>query len=83
MPKSMGDLGLRRIKVVNKAFQCKLAWKVLTNAPSLWVQFMRAKYLLNYDLLSYKRENNDSPVWKSILKSRDLLKKGVSGKIGK
>ena len=83
LPKSKGGLGLPKTAAVNKAFQSKLAWKVLTDAPSLQVQSMRAKHLLNSDLLSYKRKNNDSPVWKSILKVRDLLKTGICWKIGK
>jgi len=44
MPKSAGGLGLWKAEAINKAFQCKLAWKVLTGAPSLWVQSMMKKY---------------------------------------
>ena len=44
---------------------------------------MRAKYLYNLDLLNYKRRNTDSPVWKNILKSIELLKEGLFWKVGK
>ena len=37
MPKSKGGIGLRKTEAVNTAFQCKLAWKILTNNDSVWV----------------------------------------------
>ena len=82
MPKSKGGLGLRKADAINKAFQCKLAWKVLTDESSLWVQSMKAKYLKNSCLLEYKRKSTDSPVWKSLLNCRDLLRRGIVWKIG-
>jgi len=36
MPKNKGGLGLCYTDAVNKAFQCKLAWKVITNDKGLW-----------------------------------------------
>lgn len=82
-PKSRGGLGLRKTEVVNKVFQCKLAWKILTNVPSLWVQSMRAKYLHSTNLFYCTRKNTDSPVWKSLLKCRSLLQTGIIWKIGR
>ena len=82
-PKSQGGLGLRKTEAVNKAFQCKLVWKILTNAPSLWVQSMRAKYLHSATLFHCTWKNSDSPVWKSLLKCRNLLQKGIIWKIGR
>ena len=34
-PKDRGRIGLRKTAAVNIAFQCKLAWKILTNNESL------------------------------------------------
>ena len=82
MPKSKGGLGLRKIESVNKAFQCKLAWKVLTNETSLWIQLLKDKYLKDTTLFKYKKKNTDSPVWKSLLSCRDLLRQGLMWKLG-
>ena len=49
-PKSRGGSGLQKIEAINKAFQCKLTQKILTNVPILWVQSMRAKYLCSTNL---------------------------------
>jgi len=82
LPKSKGGIGLRRTKAVNKAFQCKLAWEILTNKASLWAQMMRDKYLHKKDFLNYQNKSTDSPVWKSLFKCRLLIKQGVMWQIG-
>ena len=44
---------------------------------------MRTKYLYESELFRCPRRSTDSPVWKSIMKTRDLLKSGVIWKVGK
>lgn len=73
MPKSIGGLEPRKTKAINKAFRYQLAWKVLTDVPSFWVQSIRAKYLHTTNLFCCKHKNTDSLVWKSLLKCRGLL----------
>ena len=82
-PKVIGGLGLRKTEPTNKAFQCKLAWKIHTAEASLWVRSMRTKYLYEADLFHCPCRPTDSPVWKSIMKNRDLLKGGLIWKVGK
>ena len=53
MPKSKGGLGLCKTDAVDKAFQCKLVWKVLTNEESASVRLMQAKYRRNKEFLQY------------------------------
>lgn len=43
---------------------------------------MIAKYLHNVDCLNHKRKSNDSPVWKNLLKCRNLGSQGVIWKLG-
>ena len=47
MPKDVGGLGLCWTNDINLAFQCKLAWKILSNNISMWASTMKAKYLRN------------------------------------
>ena len=42
MPKVKGGLGLRKREAIHKVFQCKLAFRVLTNETSICAQSMRA-----------------------------------------
>jgi len=62
MPKAKGGLGLRKAEAINKAFQCKLAWKILTNEESIWVKAMHAKYLRTQDFLTGTKNQIESPV---------------------
>ena len=55
----------------------------ITAEPSLWVRSMRTKYLYESDLFRCPRRSIDSPVWKSIMKNRDLLKGDLIWKVGK
>ena len=45
MPKVKGRLGLRKTEAINKVFQCKLAWIILTDEEIIWIREMRIKYL--------------------------------------
>jgi len=47
MPKVKGGLGLRKTEDINKAFQCKLKWKILTDEESLWFDRCRQSILNN------------------------------------
>ena len=81
-PKSKGGLGLRRVEAINAAFQCKLAWRILTQDSSLWVQCLRTKYLAHCEFFQYIKKGTDSPVWKSLLRHRHLLAQGIRWKLG-
>ena len=81
-PKHNGGLGLRKTAVVNQAFQCKLAWKILTNQNSVWVHIMRTKYLGQQDFFSAHAKPGDSVVWRNILKCPELIRKDICWTIG-
>jgi len=49
---------------------------------SLWVDVMRSKYLKHTSLLECITKSSDSPAWKSILRSRALLLKGLRWRVG-
>jgi len=75
--KDRGGIGLRKIVAVNTTFQCKLAWKVLTNNESMWVQIMHNKYLQNQDFFRTKIKQGDSNVWRSIMKCKELIRQAM------
>jgi len=82
-PKILGGLGLRKTEAVKLAFHTKLAWKVLWRTEGSWTSIMKHKYLKSQGLLKSKIQSLHSPVWKSVLKSRDLLRKGIRWSVGK
>jgi len=82
MPTNKGGLGLRKMDTINKAFQCKLAWKILTNEDSIWTRLMRDKYLKNKEFLVYAIRPTDSHIWKNVMNCRQLLRKGMIWKVG-
>ena len=81
-PKDRGGIDLRKTAVVNTTFQCKLAWKIITNRESLWVRLMRNKYLKHQDFLHSNSKQGDSSVWKSIVKCKDLIRQGIRWSVG-
>lgn len=44
-PKACGGIGFRRMKDLNIALFSKLLWNIAANRNSLWIQFLKAKYL--------------------------------------
>jgi len=82
-PKIFGGLGLRKADVVHLAFQAKLAWKLLREREGLWTSIMKHKYLKSGNLLEWQARSSNSPVWKSVLRSRKLLRKGIRWNVGK
>ena len=81
-PKKLGGLGLRKTAAVNLAFIAKLAWKFLTNPENFWVQVISARYGDPAGFFYCKARQSDSYVWKTILRIRPFLKKGLRWKLG-
>ncbi|KAL7228890.1 hypothetical protein ACSBR2_007559 [Camellia fascicularis] len=80
--KKMGGLGLRRAKSQNLALLAKLGWKILIKKDCLWVKVLEAKYFSNSDLFSYSKKKSASHIWRGILQTRAILKKGVKWYVG-
>ena len=67
---------------MNISFLCKWWWK-LENEKCLWQQIIQQKYL-SHDLTSIvKGKNDDSPIWKDLLKVRPVYLKGRKIKTGR
>ena len=80
--KRKGGLGIKDIRKMNISFLCKWWWK-LENEKGLWQQIIQQKYL-SHDLTSIvKGKNDDSPIWKDLLKVRLVYLKGRKIKTGR
>ena len=81
-PKSYGGLGFCRTLDTNYALIFKLGWSLATEEDKAWVSLLKSKYLKGVPFMQIIPSQNCSWLWKGILKSRTLLKKGLCTKIG-
>ncbi|EOX92093.1 Uncharacterized protein TCM_001101 [Theobroma cacao] len=77
LSKELGRLQIMETKRFNLALLAKLGWQIWINKDPLWVDILKSKYLKNQDLLSVKAKTTDPYTWRSILKSREILVKGL------
>jgi hypothetical protein len=63
-PKNEGGLGIRETDHMNLAFMMKLAWGLMTEHNSLWVQVLKCKYFQHGNWNLDKKES--SCLWKGI-----------------
>ncbi|XP_019150780.1 PREDICTED: uncharacterized protein LOC109147628 [Ipomoea nil] len=81
-PKLHGGLGLRKAQDFNMAFLTKMAGHVLTHPDKLWVKIMKEKYVKNGNFFSTPVTANSSWGWRSIMKGKNILCKGLRWRIG-
>lgn len=74
-------MGFKELQKFNDAMLAKQVWRLMDNKSSLFYRFFEAKFFPNGSILDAK-EGNDSFVWKSILKGREVIKKGVQWRVG-
>ncbi|GMY35564.1 hypothetical protein FCV25MIE_30806 [Fagus crenata] len=80
--KEDGGVGFRDIHSFNMALLAKQGWRLLSQPRSLFAKCFKAKYFPGVSFLKAKLGSNPSYIWRSILASRDLLRKGLRWKIG-
>ncbi|XP_061355974.1 uncharacterized protein LOC133300445 [Gastrolobium bilobum] len=69
MTNDLGGLGIRNLRVLNKAFIMKLGHGILTNRDALWVQVLRSKYNMDDILLpSIGQSTVASNLWRGVTK---------------
>lgn len=81
-PRDEGGLGLRKARDFNLALLTKLGWQILTNEDKLWVKVMKEKYVNQGGFFNTSSTNPCSWSWRSMMKGKETLKKGVKWKIG-
>ena len=81
LPKDMGGLGFKDLQKFNEALLAKQVWRLSEDKPSLFHRFFKAKFFPRGSIFDAK-EGRGSFAWNSILKSRDLIKRGSHWRVG-
>ena len=75
-------MGFKDLAVFNDALLVKQAWRLLHNKDSLFYRVFKSKFFPNCSVLDAKDNPGGSFAWRSILRGRDVLKKGVCWRVG-
>ena len=81
-PKSEGGLGFKNLALFNDALLAKQAWRLLHNKDSLFYRIFKSKFFPHGSIMNAPACSQGSYAWKSLLKGREVLKKGLRWHIG-
>ena len=77
MPKHMGGMGFRDMKLFNQALLARQAWRLVAHPKSLCAHVFKAKYYPYDELIDTIFPTDSSPPWKGIEFVVELLEKGI------
>ncbi|KAL5576493.1 hypothetical protein UlMin_018192 [Ulmus minor] len=81
-PKQWGGLGFRRMKDLNLSLLAKWAWKLVQGQSSLCCSILNARYLLHTNFLQASQSRGDSPFWKAVMATKDIIRSGSCYLVG-
>jgi hypothetical protein len=81
-PKYMGGLGFRDLELFNLALLARQGWRLLQDPSSLSARILKAVYFPSTSFLDAELGSSPSQIWRSILDGREVLKQGITRRIG-
>ncbi|KAL6194442.1 hypothetical protein ACLB2K_035526 [Fragaria x ananassa] len=80
--KEDGGLGFQNMELFNQALLAKQVWRLMQQPDSLASRVLRAKYYSDGSILLAKANSGASYAWRSLVKGKELLSKGIRYQIG-
>ena len=75
-------MGFKDLAMFNNALLAKQTWRLLHDTQSLFYRVFKANFFPTTTMMEAKTLNNASYAWKSIIKGRDVIKRGAMWRIG-
>ena len=75
-------MSFRDIQAFNLAMLAKQAWRLIHNTHSLFYQVYKVRYFPNCSFMDVEIGNNPSYVWRSLLATKEVIKKGSKWQVG-
>ena len=82
MPKEMGGMGFRDLRMINLAPLAKQGWRLQTNSTSLFARVFKVKYFPHCFFLEADLGHHPSYAWRSIMAAQGVVKRGTRWQIG-
>ena len=81
-PKSQGGMGFKDLSLFNDALLAKQTLRLLHDEHSLFYRMFKPKFFLDCSIMQAKAPSNASYAWRSIIRGREVIRKGAQWRIG-
>lgn len=75
-------MGFKDLSLFNDALFAKQTWRLLHDTNSLFYRVFKAKLFPNTTVTEAKNPANASYAWRSIMKGREVIKRGAKWRLG-
>lgn len=76
-PKAQGGMGFKDLSMFNDAMLAKQTWRLLHDGQSLFYRVFKPKFFLDCSVMEAKCSSSASYAWKSIIRGREVIRKGA------